>query len=352
MTNLVNFPSQRDPGEEAATWLIRMQGGLSAEEAARFEVWLQDPLNRAAFQDCERLWKQMDSLTLLADMFPLRDAAKTERAERPRFPRAALATAFCCAIVGVLALFAFRGSGRLPLVTPPGGEIYSTAVGESQLVSLPDGSIITLNTDSRVEVRYAPAERDISLLRGEANFKVAKDPARPFNVRVGTRILQAVGTAFNVRLRAESDFEVTVTEGKVKVLVEDTPARTGTAVKGNPAPQHTKVESMITAQEIATVNASSDEVRHLQPNEIDERLAWQRGMLIFSGEPLGQVLDEVSRYTSTQFVLADDSLSSVRVGGYFPVGEVDNLLVALRDNFQINSRRDEDNRIVLSRAEY
>jgi transmembrane sensor len=83
---------------------------------------------------------------------------------------------------------------------------------------------------------------------------------------------------------------------------------------------------------------------------MDARLAWQRGMLIFQGETLEVVLSEIDRYTNTDFLLADDSLRSVRIGGYFRAGDIDGLLIALRENFNIDSRRDEKNRIILSVA--
>jgi transmembrane sensor len=236
-------------------------------------------------------------------------------------------------------------------VEQPRGEIYSTAVGQSHQVKLADGSSITLNTGSEVEVRYTRSARDLVLNRGEANFDVAKDASRPFNVRVGTRILQAVGTAFNVRLRNESAFEVTVTEGKVKVMAEEQARPRSRLAFREPTPPRTTVEGTLDAHQTATVEARLEDVRRLQQSEIDERLAWQRGMVIFRGETLDIVLREFSRYTTTEFVLADESLRTVQVGGYFPVGQIDDLLNALRVNFGIAWRREGDDRIVLMRAD-
>jgi transmembrane sensor len=71
-------------------------------------------------------------------------------------------------------------------------------------------------------------------------------------------------------------------------------------------------------------------------------------MIVFTGEPLEQVLAEVDRYTTTRFVIADDTLRDVRIGGYFRAGDVDGLLVALRENFLIDSRRDAQGRVVLT----
>ena len=110
------------------------------------------------------------------------------------------------------------------------------------------------------------------------------------------------------------------------------------------------VETTVTAQETAIVQPEVETVRRLAPAEMDARLAWQRGMLIFNGETLEVVLAEIDRYTNTEFLLADDSLRTVRIGGYFRAGDIDGLLIALRENFNIDWRRDEKNRVILSAA--
>ncbi len=110
----------------------------------------------------------------------------------------------------------------------------------------------------------------------------------------------------------------------------------------------THPETTVGALETALVEPGFQTVRKLETGEADARLAWQRGMLIFEGEPLGEALAEVDRYTTTKFILADEKLRDVRVGGYFRAGDVDGLLVALRENFLIDSRRDAQGRVVLT----
>ena len=226
-------------------------------------------------------------------------------------------------------------------------ERYSTVVGETRAVTLRDGSVVTLNTNSLISVIYSPHERDVYLVRGEANFEVGHDVVRPFNVYAGKRVLQAVGTAFNVRLLSADDVELTVTEGKVKVLPD---GRDEDGASASRSGDISVVETTVTAQETAIVQPEVETVRRLAPAEMDARIAWQRGMLIFQGETLEVVLAEVDRYTNTDFLLADDSLGSVRIGGYFRAGDIDGLLIALRENFNIDSTRDEKNRIILSAA--
>jgi transmembrane sensor len=95
--------------------------------------------------------------------------------------------------------------------------LFQTAIGEQAAVGLPDGSSFDLNTNSRVWVDYSKRARVVYLERGEAFFKVAHDPLRPFWVHAGDRRVRAVGTAFNVYLRPRGA-EVTVREGTVNVV--------------------------------------------------------------------------------------------------------------------------------------
>jgi transmembrane sensor len=98
------------------------------------------------------------------------------------------------------------------------------------------------------------------------------------------------------------------------------------------------------------LDAARPQIAQLGPVEVDIKLAWQRGMLIFQGEPLREMLSEVARYTTTEFVLEDDELGDLRVGGYFRAGDIDGLLVALHTGFNITSERISDDRIVLHAA--
>lgn len=338
--------------EEAAEWLARRDRGLSPEERAEMREWARDPANQQVLLDMARCWHGMDSMSVLAELFPLGTAADAQR-PRPALPL----TAIAAAAVFVVAIGAvFLAGRRAPDVSSapqaaqanPAQEYgrYSTPIGESLTVRPRDGSVITLNTGSALTVQYSEKARDVFLERGEANFDVAHDPSRPFNVHVGERVLQAVGTAFNVRVLAPDNIELTVTEGKVKVLAAH--AATTPDVAGEAALE--PVQTTVAAHEIVTMRSDGQFIRTADPAEIDARLAWQRGMLIFKGEPLEFVLSEIDRYTETEFVLADEQLRTVRVGGYFRTGDIEGLLEALRMNFGIDSRREGAHRIILSAA--
>jgi transmembrane sensor len=353
MSNLVAFPDPRKAREEASLWLARLDRGLSGDERSTLRDWLRDPVNNKAFLEMGKLWRGLDVISVLAELFPLSPEVLDPKPRRS-FLGVTLtaAAAVCIAAVGTSLItghapWEYFGRERVP---PPAvtNETYGTAIGESRIATLGDGSTVTLNTATRLAVVFSPRSRDVYLAYGEARFDVAREPGRPFNVHAGKRVLQAVGTSFNVRVLSPDNIELTVTEGKVKVL--RVPPRLPAGSPAELRDDLMMVETTVSALETALVEPNFQSVRKLESGEVEARLAWQRGMLIFQGEPLEEVIAEVDRYTTTRFVLADESLRDVRVGGYFRAGDVEGLLIALRENFLIDSRRDAEGRVILTAA--
>lgn len=361
MASIVPFRRRAQIDEEASLWLARLDKGLSTEAREDLAQWLRaDPLNRDAFFELAALWDQLDVLAELSELFPLdQTGAVAKRSISARWPRVAVAAGVVCVAATGWILWArylapptVVDAGVVQALT----ESFETVIGGQVSERLPDGSVVSLNTDTEVTVVYSAASRDVFLRRGEANFEVAHAADHPFRVYVGARIVEATGTAFNVQLRPSGEIEVTVTEGSVKV------SRAGMApIVPAPLTLQSTVDSdldtSLVAGQVATLDEAADlgqngpQIARLEPVDLDIKLAWQRGMLVFQGEPLQQMLAEVGRYTTAQFVLADQDLANVRVGGYFRTGDINGLLVALRENFSIDSEVTADNRIVLRAQE-
>ena len=347
--SILAFPDPRKAREDASLWLARLDRGLSEEERSGLREWLRDTANNRAFLEMGKLWRGLDIISVLSELFPLNPEVLNPQPRRS-FPSIALAAiaAACISAIGTLMLagdtpWSFFDSRPPP--RPVYSETWRTAVGEKRVAKLADGSTVTLNTGSRIVVFYAPLARDVYLSYGEATFDVAHEPARPFNVHAGKRVMQSTGTVFNVRVFPDDNVELTVTTGQVKVLYEpQRPLNTPERLRDD----FMHVDTTVSAQEMALVEPTIQSVRKLEAAEIDSRLAWQRGEVIFQGEPLEHVLSEVDRYTTTKFVIAEEELKDVRVGGYFKIGDVEGLLASLRENFFIDSRRDEQGRIVLT----
>lgn len=353
---VVRLPNQRRAREEASLWIARLDRGLTTEERRALDDWLaSDPAHATTLVDLAALWDRTDVLGELAQLFPLEQQALA----KPRITRFALG-AGVAAIVGAAIVVTFHfitttNESPAPSVVaaPPTTSaapaelaapaqavaqqnVYETAVGEQSTVRLSDGSIVTLNTDSSIEVRYDDTQRAVLLRRGEVYFEVAHDANHPFRVLAGDRLLEAVGTAFNVRLGRGNDVRMMVTEGRVRVAPRAPEA----------LPRPSVAPTIVDAGSLAVMEAGPMIVQGLDAAEIETRLSWQRGMLVFDGEPLDSVLLEIGRYTTVAFA-PDDSIRNVRVGGYFRAGDIDGLLVALRESFDIDSRRTADGTIAL-----
>jgi len=215
-----------------------------------------------------------------------------------------------------------------------GGTRYVSEIGQTKKVLLADGSVMTLNTQSELRVRYTSTSRDIRFVQGEALFSVAHDSARPFAVRVGDWTLRAVGTAFVIRRLDATTLDVTVTEGIVEML----PAYPGPA----------RASQRLTANYAALIDASGEvKVWQATDSQIARQLAWRTGMVAFVGEPLRQVLAEMNRYTRRPIRIADPELAERRIVGVFPTTDTQTFVSAMETTLGLQAI--ENDRVVLLR---
>ncbi|HWM70173.1 MAG TPA: FecR domain-containing protein [Steroidobacteraceae bacterium] len=328
MGEVHRLPHPGHTEREASDWFARMNADdVTSEDRSRFEAWLSaHSLNAKAYAELCATWKELQKsgpLVRAVNFGQAMNAASTA----PWRPRRWLAGALA-ASVGVIVL-----AVGWNLYKQKEESRFQTAVGEQAAVALPDGSSFDLNTNSRVQVDYSQHSRVIHLERGEAFFKVAHDTKRPFWVHAGDRWVRAVGTAFNVYLRP-TGVEVTVSEGTVNVVnatAESPPADT----------VDSKFAAAVTAGEQADAQGRADVIRALNSAQLSRLLAWRKSSLYFQDEPLGDVVNELMRYTTLKIEIVDDSLRSLPVGGTFqasPEG-AEALLTTLQDGFGTQIRR-------------
>jgi transmembrane sensor len=225
---------------------------------------------------------------------------------------------------------------------------FRTAIGEQATISLPDGSTMELNSNSAARIAYSPRSRIIHLDRGEAFFKVAHDTQRPFWVVGGGSWVRAVGTAFNVYERGEGVL-VTVSEGTVKIGSADSLLG---AIPSDSTVANLPV-SILTAGQQADLNGATTTTRKMSSEELARSVAWRGGRLYFENRPLGDVLDELGRYTPLKLVVRDEALRHLSIGGTFeanPQG-VESLLTMLQQGFGVTVRREGDRTYIQSTSE-
>ncbi|MAY03687.1 MAG: hypothetical protein CMQ38_12010 [Gammaproteobacteria bacterium] len=346
--------------EQACAWLAKLDSEAVGLDETRDQIgkWLaEDSAHVYAMMEMAALWDQLSILSELSEIFPLKNyeiELKSQNNKRRQSRRSLIVgTAM---LLGGLIIGPFMFSGDDGEEFERGRYIYETAIGEQQTISLPDSSEIILNTNSLIEVTYSQLERNIFLQRGEAHFTVTKDVSRPFRVYAGLRVVEAVGTAFSVQRTINSDendieIEVLVAEGKVNFMPVSSDQEFDSSF---PEPAINILNSLgvnLGAGEYASSNSSQSNLivqsERLQVDEIEVRLAWRHGMLLFQGDSLEQVLEEVNRYTTIQ-IEADSAIKDMRVEGYFRTGDIDALLLAMENNFNIDVQRVNENYIYLT----
>ena len=341
MKKVIQFPDQAKIQEEAAQWLARLdRGDLDDSDRRNLKAWLAaSPANQKALNRMIGLWGEIDCLGLLGQDFPLH-TGKPRRRWRRTFVLAGMAAAAIMLLaVGLLVkgIHPFQGKISSPAVAPD--LVFRTELGEQSKVTLKDGSILNLNTDSEASVFYSEGERRVYLSRGEAHFEVASNADRPFVVYAGGGRVRALGTAFNVKL-ADEKIEVFVDEGVVEVSANAKKSGDFESSMGLPSDRSDPGSAAPTSVVLerghaATYAEQIIRAEKVPEQRIDQRTAWRRGKWIFQGETLTEVLDEVSRYSDVDFVIGDPKLAEMRVGGYFDIGDIDGLMEVLESGLGI-----------------
>ena len=188
----------------------------------------------------------------------------------------------------------------------------AAAHGDQQTVRLADNSVLHLNTDTSVTVRYGRTERVVDMERGQAFFVVTHDATRPFRVIVGQTDVVAVGTQFEVYRRTGSTL-VTVLEGRVSV---------GTSGSTNRRILVREGEQLQLGD--APAPAAPTRVN------VENQLAWLRRQIAFDHEPLATVTAEFNRYSAIPIEIESPSLKAFVVSGVFSVDDTDTFLAFLR----------------------
>ena len=274
--------------DEALAWVARLHSGHATDQDRRAcEAWQHvSPSHAEAFQNASHLWEELGH-------------AGSRRRPRARLRRWSL---ICCVLllIGWFSWEPFLQQVRLQTAH------HRTAVGQQEPFVLPDGSRLVLNTDTALNVLFSAQQREILLLKGEAAFAVAPDPARPFTVRSHDTATTALGTRFVVHTGTDS-VTVTVTEHAVQLSSSKTSwSSPGVLQEG---------------QQISySANAGWSAAHAVDPAQV---AAWQRGKIIFDAQPLGAVVADLNRYRHGHIFILNPALRSLPVTGVFEINDPD-----------------------------
>jgi len=294
--------------EQALDWVVLGQGrDLTAQEAAAFDAWYAaDARHRGAWLRATAIHTMLDDATVQASLRPRPERLEQEWAGSSWRPAARRRTWITYgAIAASLAVMAGTWFGPLDTALFAADPALQTAQGETRRLPLADHSVVNLNSASRVRVKYTDTKRQVQLQQGEAWFEVARDKAKPFVVEAGDVRVRAVGTAFSVR-RYGNGAEVLVTEGKVEVWNADGVRR----------------KKLLLAGQQAFVPDQPAEITVLrEPQEIQRKLAWREGKLIFKNQMLGDAVADFNRYSRKKIVIVDPELSRMTLVGHYRIDQ-------------------------------
>lgn len=342
--------AERERLEQATAWRVRL-----AESPERYaqelSSWLaQDPRNHEAWRSVQASWDLLGEHATSPPVISLRRAAlayasnavlsQAGAARLRRFPAwAAVAAVIFVALSTLTAWY---------LQQP---DIYRTALGERRVVTLADGSLITLDSNSEVNVRYSANARALTLMRGQARFDVTHDVERPFTVTAQGRRVIATGTAFDVDLLG-NDFLVTLIEGHVVVLPQGKPAGSGEQAAATPERSlESSSESSIALDAGQQLVMSSRAAPQVTRVDIERVMAWERGKIVFNDEPLASVVERMNRYTSRRIDVADERAAALRISGVFHAGDVRGFVSTLTSYLPVKAQEHQDGSLLVTYQE-
>jgi transmembrane sensor len=333
--------------EQASDWLVANdEGPLDARETAALVAWLKaSPVHVEEFLGVSAIARDLREARTDPE-YSLETVLARARAEddtpiRAIWPRAIapirdissrgwLTAAVTLVAVAVLSLGLLSSLWRVRPVAPapaPGGTTalhFETGHGEQLSHRLADNSVLHLNTDSAVTIRYSKTERHLMLTSGEADFEVAHDPDRAFRVFAGAAEVVAIGTKFDVRLHSGSTV-VTVVEGRVAVGLSPMLEKPGSTSSQDQSPRFVQVGA---DQQIRVAEGEWPAT----PVAIDAQrtTAWLRREIVFDHEPLERVAAEFNRYATKPIEIVTPALRNMQISGVFATDHTEEFIAFLR----------------------
>lgn len=386
--NVAGFTNTSKINQEAAEWILLIEDSpqLNKKQIAELNAWIAiSDVHKSCLTNMANSWGEMDLLSSVMLPLEMKGQSKVTNFLVNLFLPLTILFAFFTTTIKRSAVL-FRPTFAVPLALcaavwfssslwQPNNPalVFATTMGQQSSHTMADGSVLWLNSSTKVKVDYSENYRRINLIQGEAHFDVAKDASRPFEVYANDRLIRAIGTAFSVHI-LKNNIEVVVTEGVVELAIVDSnlvvvPENydrikiAGTA--SNSAQKNTINNSVDTVVHpvnvkkmlgqlvagqrilIPTLNETLDDIVELDASEISRHISWKEGKLVFAGESLEEVIAEITRHTDVKIDILDPKLKSMRIGGQFQLGETETLFYVLESGFGITVNKLSDTHVQL-----
>ena len=329
--------------EQAGEWFVaNEEGSLDARDSAALAAWLKtSPVHIEEFLGVSAIARDLKEARTdpeyCLEAILARARAEDETTVQPIWPRligavrgrttgrwlTAAVTMAACAVLslGLLLTWNMRPIQRRSAPDGTTALHFETRHGEQLTRRLADKSVLHLNTDSAITIRYGKTERLVVLTSGQADFEVAHEPDRAFRVIAGSAEVVDLGTKFDVRLEQDSTV-VTVVEGRVAVGPSPMVEQRGTNSSHPP-----RFVQLSADQQIRIRQGEGPAT----PAAIDAQIAtaWLRREIVFDHEPLERVAAEYNRYTQKPIEIATPALRDLKISGVFATDDTETFIAFL-----------------------
>lgn len=304
---------QKSIREEAAKWFLRLQNAEPDHpDRGKFEAWLmQSTTHQDAYQSVTEAWQDFDSPKKLESLSQAMQRRKLDEDIKRRSRTATFAKVASIVALGFCSLFAYETWDNW-YQAPVSQVAQSSQVGHIVGRYLADGTHLTLDAHSNVEVIYYRNKRLIKLKQGQAVFDVVKDQDRPFVVESANARITVKGTKFLVNMVDQKTY-VAVDHGKVQVQALDN------------AGNATEQTIMLTNGQVAEIKRAKP-MRKLNRDAIS-MFAFTQGSLVFEDASLNEVAETISRYRATPLVA--DVNHSIGITAVLKIKEVESFIHSL-----------------------
>jgi transmembrane sensor len=309
---------------QAADWASAKRSPKDWSEASQkeLEAWIAQSLaHRVAFLRMDMAWQRAERIAALrTPMRPAPGPNQTGPAIRRR-------------IVIALGLVALLGAFAGQYLGPSHVQLIETPKGGQEKITLADGSLIELNTDTALKVKLGARERTVELIRGEAYFEIKHDVARPFSVMAGDRRIVDLGTKFVVRL-APDQLTVSLLEGKASLE----------RINSNAAQRSV----VLSPGDVALATSDATRISKVTARDLADSLAWRRGSVVFHYQRLDTAVAELNRYGGPQLVIADADSAKLLISGTFLTNKPEDFAGIAHEIFGLRVQH-RNNSLILSR---
>lgn len=336
--------------EQAASWYLDQRAGMSEAQQSEFLAWLRrSPAHLNEYLAIAQMHGDMqvaatmealgaDQLVELAatesavvalrkpDPLPSRKEVMRAQAPPRRYRAAWLAAAAMFAIVAL-------GASGWWLGREAPADVYSAGNDAVRSVALPDGTLVQLDRQSTIAVRFDEHARHIEIVSGNALFDVGKDAARPLSVTVGANLLRDTGTVFAVQ-RTVQGADVAVISGRVQVMERGSRWTAWRNEASTPLAD-------LTGGEQAHMDAQGS-VRRSASIDLASATAWLPTEIRFQRDTVADVARRFNAYTTRPLLIEDSAVANMRLSGVFHARDVDAFIAYLQTLPHVRIERERD----------